>query len=298
MTRKDWMNAIGRPRLAIGFALLLATLASSSRAHAQIELAMFLAANGTTYELLRPQAPLTAGADRIRVTAVSGAASGLASSLNPCFITSATSGQPVASIVGTLPPDILRPLGSVVRTGAFFPGDDTFTFHPSGGGRLTLGSGGSAHNVCRRPIDCTGQPNIQPLAPADTSALGLPAACVALDASAGAMCDGTTPPTPRDTYGFGILASDCACDTSVTANTTVCAPEPVDGFTLDPKQAVVFIYDSSCATGFSVGAAGFLIDADGVNSPGCAANEVVAPTFSVAFDPNPPPPPCVPSALC
>jgi hypothetical protein len=95
------------------------------------------------------------------------------------------------------------------------------------------------------------------------------------------------------------VATDAVCDSaaSVTANTTICAPEPSDGFRLQAGQAVVFIYDSSCDAGFSVAAGGFLIDADGANSPGCAADQIVGAVATLNAAPAPPPP-CVPAPLC
>jgi hypothetical protein len=284
------MRANRRGALAIG-ALLLSIMAEPGRVRAQFTQTEFRASDGTTYQVLSAAAPLGAGAERVRLTTVAGAAPGVGA----CSFSQSIPGGVAAAITGAASPQLPRPIAGIVRSGAFIPNDATVSFDATGGGRVTLGSGVGARNVCRLSTDCSADPNVQAIVPVESSALNVPAACLAIGASAGAGCDG---PIVRNTLAFGTLATDFVCDdpTGVTANTALCAPEPTDGFTLQVGQAIVFIYDSSCDTGFAIGAAGFLIDADGLNPLGCAANQIVGVTAGVKAAPAPPPP-CVPAPL-
>jgi cysteine-rich repeat protein len=86
-------------------------------------------------------------------------------------------------------------------------------------------------------------------------------------------------------------------DAAPTTQTFVCAPEPADGFTLTPGQALVIVYHGSLSgLGFSTGAAGFGVDTNGSNPPGCAAGSIVNAAARLDNDPGLPAPTATPTA--
>jgi hypothetical protein len=255
-------------------------------AQAQIAESIFRAGDGTAYQVLRA-ASLSSGAEGIRVTTVAGSTDGVGG----CNQTSNTSGQPVSAVAGALQGlQNLHPFNAIVRTGLLVPNDiNAVSFNQAFGGRLTLGTGAGALNICADDgFDCTGAVNIQPKFALNSNSGGLPTACVANGVSAGGVsgCDGTN---VRDTLAFNLPATNDVCNNpaSVTVLSTVCAATPSDGFTLLDGQAVVLIYDSNLGgLGFSIGSAGFTIDTNGVNPPTCMANSIVGATSRLDSDPG------------
>ncbi|MGH3580080.1 MAG: hypothetical protein ACRERC_22100 [Candidatus Binatia bacterium] len=184
-------------------------------------------------------------------------------------------GAVTAAIAGPLPAgQQLHPYSAITRTAILAPNDiAAVAFDQNNAGRLTLGTGGAALNVCRVGFDCTAQPNVQTLVGLDQSSVNgngtIPAACIANGVSAGQLCDGNN---ARNAFAFGIPATNNVCDNpaQLTASTTICANEPTDGFQLLLGHAVVFVYNSSLAgIGFEVGSSGFTIATDDNNPPAC-----------------------------
>ncbi len=241
-------------------------------AQAQFTQSLFRAADGTAYQVVRVVPPLSAGVERQRITTLVGASSGSGG----CSASGSVAGAPAASVVGVLPPaQSLHPFDSIKRTAILVPNSVTaVSFDIANGGKLTLGSGGSAVNVCRVAGDCPGGAGA-PVVPLTSNTGGVPPACLAQ--SIASTCDG---PNQRSTIAFGLPTSGASamCDAGVgpATSTFICAPEPSDGFSLGAGQAIVFIYNGSLAgAGFSVGVSGFGIDTNGSNSPGCAAGSVI-----------------------
>jgi hypothetical protein len=241
--------------------------------HAQTQ-TLFRADDGTAYQLLRAIAPLGVGADEVVITTLGGAATGVGA----CVGIGSMSGSATSAIGGVNPNSgqILHPFDQIVRTGILVPNSiSTASFDPQFGGRITLGTGAGALNVCKDPFDCTGEVNIQPTATLDMASGGVPAACIANGLAAD--CDS---PIIRNAFAFGLTANNnpplCDTPSNVTVNTTVCAATPSDGFALANGEAILFIYDESLAgSGFTTAYGGFLIDTDGMGSV-CTANQVVA----------------------
>ena len=112
----------------------------------------------------------------------------------------------------------------------------------------------------------------------------LPPACVA--GTIDSDCDDTM---QRAAFAFGLPSTGqppmCNDTAQVTVDSTLCAPEPPDGFTLGVGQAVVFIYGGLAASGFDVSVAGFAVTTDSDNPFGCAANSIVGATAAGASPP-------------
>jgi len=279
-------------RAAMGSAFRVALVGASlvllgNNAQAQIQESEFRAADGTTYQVL-VAANLGGGAELIRVTTLAGAIAGAGS----CAATGDMSGDPTSAIGGVLPPLMqLHPYASIRRTAIVIPNDiSEINFVSTFGGRVTLGTGGGALNVCLNAFDCMGQSNVQALTTLDQNSGGVPAACIAEGRQA--ACDGSN---LRDVFAFGLAASGtppiCTTPDNVTVNSTVCAPTPADGFSLLDGQAVVFIYNSSLsASGFAIAAGGFGITSDGINNAACPANSIVSATGDNDSQSAPPPP--------
>jgi hypothetical protein len=244
-------------RSVAGTCLIAAGLVTlgAATAGAQIIQTVFRASDGTAYQIIQPDT--SAGTNHTRVTSIGGSADGIGG----CNLSQGMSGGNAQAVAGVLQGlQVLHPYGQIVRTAIVTtnivnPNTD-INFDPSFGGRVTLGTGGAALNVCKDNFDCTSEINIQSTFPLDSST-GAPAACIANGVNAG--CDLAN---LRNVFAFGLPATGtppvCTTPGDVTVNTTVCAPEPTDGFELAEKQAIVFIYDSSLAgLGFSVGSAGF-----------------------------------------
>jgi hypothetical protein len=244
-------------------------------------------ADGTVYEVVAlPAGPLSAGVESFRVTTVAGSVNGL----SICSTSGSGPGQPTSAIVGadgTAPqPQVLHTYSAVDRTGILTPNNLTITFNPNNAGRLTIGTGAGAIDVCRVASDCTGGATDASIMGLASNGGGIPAACIATGVTA--ACSG-----PRNTFAFGLSASGDPpiCSSSPTTTTTVCSAVPSDGFTITGGQVVVFIYDSGLgASGFTSGAAGFGIDTNGTNNPGCAPNTVVTADSQAPSAPPPPQP--------
>src|SRR5262245_1398825 len=201
-----------------------------------------------------------------------------------------------------VPIQMLHPYNQIVRTfvldtNIVNPGADV-TFDPSFGGRVTLGTGAGAKNVCKEPFDCMGELNPQTLVPLSSNMGGVQPACIANSVNAG--CDGLN---QRDLFAFNLPATGsppvCNSPGSVTVDTTICAAEPTDGFALHVNgvnpQVIVFAYNSSLqGLGFQVGAAGFGISGGAV-SPCTAAGQVLNAQLLLQSQPAPPTPTSTPA---
>ncbi len=249
-------------------------LCSGDVAQADFTQSNFRAKDGTAYQLVRAIAPLTGGAEAQRVTTLAGSSTGLGS----CNLIGNSSGQPASAAAGAAPlaGQALHPFSAASRTAILVPNDITAVgFDNTNGGRLTLGTGAGALDICRVGGDCPG--GSQALVSLASASGGVPAACIAN--GIGAQCDAGA---IRNVIAFGLPSSVSppACNGApppVTVDTTICAPEPSDGFRVQTGQAIVFVYNGSLAgLGFDVGVAGFGIDTNGVNNPSCAANRVVS----------------------
>jgi hypothetical protein len=256
-----------------GAILSIAVVLTARDAVAQFTATGFRADDGTAYQVLRAPASLGAGAEKIRITTLEGSSSGAGA----CTLSGNAPGQSVAAIAGpNALTQSLYPFNQIVRTAIITPNDITaVTFDPHFGGRVILGTGGGALNICANGSECTGQVNVQSVVGLSSASGGVPPACIANDVSA--PCDGSV---ARDVLAFGIAATGnppvCTTVNNVTVATTVCAAEPADGFAMSPGQALVIIYDSLAPGGeFSIGSGGFLVDTNGSNNPGCAANQVI-----------------------
>lgn len=258
-------------RLALLAVLALAAWAGPARA--QFTQSVFRAADGTAYQLVRVLPPLGAGAERQRVTSLVGSSAGTGG----CSVSGSVAGQTAAAVVGALPPNqMLHDFDFVRRTAILVPNSvSAVAFDANNAGKLTLGTGAGSVNVCRVPGDCPGGVS-SPLVPLSDGSGDVPPACIAQTVST--ACDGSA---QRTLIAFGVPATGnppvCTSPSSVTTSTTICAPEPSDGFALGANQAVIFIYNGALAgSGFNIGAAGFGIDTNGLSAPGCSPNSVVS----------------------
>jgi hypothetical protein len=272
---------------------LLAMTLLAGRTEGQINQIELRADDGTAYQVISINL-IGTGAEEGRITTLAGSATGLGG----CDVSEGMKGDRAEAIAGVLAPiQILHPYDQIVRTAILTPNNSALSFDESFGGRLTLGTGGSALNICKDAFDCTAQSNVQPVVPLSSATGGVPAACIANGVAAGQQCDGST---QRNVFGFPATPSDsppdCNSASDITADTTICAPEPMDGFSLANGEVVIFIYDSSLlGLGFSVGAGGFGIDTDGINTPGCGMNSVVSAQDALQSLPAPPLPSRTPS---
>jgi hypothetical protein len=273
---------------------LLAAALLSSTASAQMTLSEFRADDGTAYQVIQVLPIIGKGAERLRITTIAGGAEGLGA----CSSEPSLSNEPASAVAGPQPPtQALFPYEDTVRSGVLTPNDFTVSFEHHFGGRLTLGSGSAALQVCKTGFDCAGQSNVESLVALSDASNGVPAACIATGISA--SCDATI---LRNVIAFGISASGsppiCDNPASVTVDTKICAAEPSDGFSLDVGQAIVLVYDSILAgVDFTIGSAGFKVDADGSNDPGCLANQVVGAAADLRSELAPPLPTATPTPI-
>ena len=272
-------------RVAAALASALAILAAGPALAFQHQ--EYRAEDGTTYQVLRSIAPLGGGADHERVTTLAGSESGSGG----CNLSTTMA----SAVVGVLPPgQALHPYASTRRTAILVPNDiDVLDFDPSSAGKVTLGIGGAAIKVCRAAADCGG--GGAPLVGLATADANVPAACIA--GGLQGNCEANT----RQAIAFGLTASGNPpqCQSSPTVNTSICASEPADGFSLAPGQAIIFVYEGSLGlVGFGAGAAGFGIDADDSGSV-CSDGGVVSatsPSQSLPAPGVPTPPSTAPAA--
>jgi hypothetical protein len=287
------VRAAGRSGACVGLlATVFLLLYGSNPARAQFTETEFRAGDGAAYQLLRSVPPLGGGADSFRVTSLGGSSTGVGG----CNFTQNMAGQIATAVAGTLPPlQSLHPFNFIMRTAIVVPNDITsVSFDPAFGGRLTLGTGAGAINICHVPSECPGGVS-EPLVSLSTATTDVPPACIANNVNA--QCDGTN---ERDVIAFGLTSTTPpVCDTGQlpSVNTLICDAAPTDGFSLDSGEAIVFVYNTSLAGfGFDVGAAGFGIDADGVNSPNCDAGEVVSAAARLDTNPGQPLPTSTPTS--
>ncbi|MGH7787173.1 MAG: hypothetical protein ACRERC_09935 [Candidatus Binatia bacterium] len=272
-------------------AILALSIAINHPAAAQLQQSEFRAEDGTTYQVLAAT-NLDAGAEQIQVTTMAGAIADAGS----CAATGDRSGSPLSAIGGVLPPlTQLHPYGVIRRTAILVPNAiGMITFDASSGGRVTLGNGSRAFNICLSALDCMAHPNVQVLFNLAQNTGGVPAACIAENRNA--QCDGSN---LRDVLAFGLAASGnppvCTTPSNTTINSTVCAARPSDGFTIPAGAAIVFAYGGALASsGFAVAVGGFGITTDTTNDAGCAADTIVSATSDNDVSPATTPPTSTP----
>lgn len=267
-------------------ALTALALSGAGPAAAQLDQTLFRAADGTAYQVLS-----NLGAANLRVTTVGGSLNGAAS----CTGTGAAPGDPVAAVGGAAQSGTLQPFDLVLRSHRLTPtAAGVLAFDAAAGGRVTLGSGGGALNVCRAPADCSGSANPQPLVELASNAGGVAGACTA-DALQ-APCDGAN---QRQAFAFGLPASgqQFICDDAgaVTLASVVCAAPPADGFDLAAGEAIVFVYGGDLQTSAFAAAAGGFALATAVQNPfDCAQGAVIAANADSDSQPPPPSPTSTP----
>jgi hypothetical protein len=231
--------------------------AASSIAARGVEIVqqLFRAADGTSYQLVyaRPTLADTLE-DHFRLTSVAaavGAAGG-------CIVVGGGPGATVEAISGVPIDSTLRSASAVQRTTLLEPNETLVSFDSDGRGRLQLGSGGAARQICRDASDCVGR-TPEPLVSIETSDGAVADACVAQIGSL-AACESA--PVQRTLFAFGVPASapPRLCTADPTTATTVCAPEPGDGVRLSAGQALVFVHDGvGDFQGFNAAVAGFAV---------------------------------------
>jgi hypothetical protein len=253
----------------------------------ELEQLFFRAADGSSYQVLRAVPSLAkTPSELFRITTLAGSIAGAGA----CQLVSGAANQPISAIAGLIEPLMtLHPYRQIRRTALVHPNDvSAVSFDGGFGGILTLGRDSGAVRVCSH--DENGCARRVPLVDLDANDNSLPAACIATGRAA--PCDNFT---PRTVLAFGPSASGdppvCNDANQITINTTICAPEPNDGFQLKPGEVIVFVYNSTLQyDGFNVAAAGFGIDRDGSNSAGCPSNSVIAARQFAQGDSAPPPP--------
>jgi len=177
----------------------------------------------------------------------------------------------------------LVPFNNVTRTTVLSPTDLVASFNPAENGRLILGNAPDMFDICFDPADCGGGADDAAVVSIATMDPLVGAACV--QSNVLALCSGGT--LGRATFGLGLfrdMANNCLG--LPTTDTPLCAEPPSDGFTLEPGQAIVFIYQVPTMTPLAVGWAGFGIDLDGISAAACppGSSAVVSVHFDSAFD--------------
>lgn len=292
---RSWVRDATSPqrwwlRTLVTLLALGAQLAFTTQLLAQFSLSSSKrAADGTVYEVIVvPTGGLPGGAEAMRFTTVVGSVD----SATSCSSAGGMSGAPARAVAGV---DVLvgsvHPFANVYRTGVIQPSDvNDVTFSIGGSGRLTIGG----IDVCLDASDCVGGSPDAKIYDLDgnlqfgsVEQASIPVACVRENATAGCSS------AQFETYAFGLSRNDTTkeCTAAPTTNTSICSPEPADGFRVPEGHAVVFIYwGGLTSTGFSIGAGGFGIDTDGTNSPGCSSDTVVTAAGQAQSAPPPPPP--------
>ena len=200
--KRDRKRTFGAPWVQVWriAAAVLALAMAGGRVEAQIFQQEERADDGTAYQIIMTK-PTGTGAEFLRITSIGGSSTGIGG----CNNSEGMSGGLAQAIAGPQPPlQTLHPYFQIVRTGILTPNDTTFNFDSSFGGRVTLGSGASAQNICKDAFDCTGHTNVQATVTLDSSSGGIPPACIANGVSAGVACVSTI---VRNVFGFGIPAT-------------------------------------------------------------------------------------------
>ena len=178
----------------IGVTVALAALLVASSAQAQLQ-RLFRADDGTAYQLLWLVSP-SPGAETFHATTLAGSSFGISS----CVDDVATMpGDPVSAVAGSLIPQL--PYLTAMRTFLLTPNDalGQAAFDGSGSGRLTLGSGPGALNVCSTFDDCMGHGIVETLVALSSNQGNVPPACIA--GTINSECDNTI-----QRAAFGTLA--------------------------------------------------------------------------------------------
>src|SRR5512144_2142122 len=159
----------------LAFALgagVLAVALSPRAAGAQGSESEFRASDGTTYQVLRAN-NLGGVAAQLDITTVAGTIAGAGS----CAATGNMSGDEASAVGGVISPNPLHSYDGVTRSFVLTPNDiGGLTFDPSFSGRVTLGSGPGALEVCASAADCPG--GSEPVVDLASNLGGVPPACI------------------------------------------------------------------------------------------------------------------------
>jgi hypothetical protein len=274
---------------------VLLVCSTAGVAKAQIGFQEVRAADGTSYQVIF--APTRWA--RVLSACASPPSRGSVAGGGACTTPGNVANDPVSAAGGVVSPGMqLYQYDLVRRTSIIVPPNSTITFDSTFGGRLTFGTAGdpAARLVCHAAFDCMGQTGVvEALHPLDFAGDTIPSACIA-DVDPDCAANDVT------TFAFGVTQSGtppiCTLPDEVTVNTTICGPEPKDGFTLNPGEGVVFIYNHSLSMfGFTVDAGGFGISTDTINNPNCPkAPAVVSSSGRTDSEPAPPPPTNTPTS--
>jgi 6-phosphogluconolactonase (cycloisomerase 2 family) len=239
---------------------------------------LFRAARGQVYQVLQFAAGESEnGAEALRITSVVGS---LGDGVATCVNTTGASSVPTA--VTAAPAGQTFPIDAVFKSPLLpYAGSPCFNRNAAAGnGQLCVGLACTADCGCTAGQQCAaftlGDDDDPARVPLSTPSGGLPAAARAALSGPAPPCDGFA---GREAYRFGAGGP--------TTDRELCAAVPSDGFTLASGSTVVFAYDTQALQLFNAGAAGLLIDQDGVEPFNCAASEVVLSPGRAAVDTAP-----------
>lgn len=248
---------------------------------------LYRASDGTAYQFLQtvgfaraldsraPRDP--ANGEVYRINSVAGSSS---SQITACPGVGGAPGERLFVYTGVVAPGMIHPIAATERTGVLIkPTVNDPSFAPQGSGRLTIGSGPSALNICAAAADCDVEGTAVPLVPISATAGSIAAGCEAA---------GMPPCGPAQALAFGLPSDEGdQCTAEPTAETTICGAVPADGFSLSAGQAVVFVYEDLGAVPFNAGFSYMSVDFDGRNALDCADHSVYS--GRVQTDSLPPP---------
>lgn len=264
---------------------------------------LFRSDTGASYQVLFARPTLSPSQEEsYLITSIAGSETGATG----CMGVGATPGSAVSAIAGVSgATEALYPYRFVRRTTILEPSDARVRFSPTNWGALTLGGEATPLQLCLLDggfcpgrVGLAGLNPLQSLIPAAPELLDDPIACIASAHSA--RCDGTA---VRDTWTFGprqSSGSEPVCST-VRSDATVCGIPETGGIPLHAGEAIVFVYGGSLdhdvllggaltTSGFSVSAAGFALDEDGLNQAGCPSGVLTSFISQAGFPAASPPP--------
>jgi hypothetical protein len=226
----------------------------------------YRSSNGGVYQvLMNPEGDRELQSEDVQITTVVGSTDGISECST--ISTSQTQAQAVVSAAPGLALPLDRVFVSPILDSATAP-----CFNPNGkngDGLLCFGDCTSADCRCVRSGFCLEFSLGNPLSTGGDTGLvaladsGFRGRLVRSLASLNAPCSGAV---GRSTFAFGT--------DNPTIDPGLCTSRPPDGFSLRPRQSVLFAYDVPPTSEFIAGAAGFPIDQGG-DSPRCRATNAV-----------------------
>jgi DNA-binding beta-propeller fold protein YncE len=232
----------------------------------------FRANDGTVYQALIAQpstSPTRPGAFQVTTVALS------EGGLTECLSTGSLPGEVLRAAVGASSP---MPTRGLFRTRAFAPNDlnpalllGDSVFDAKDGGRLRIGSGDGAIEICSRSSTCD---RGEVLTPIDSAGGGVPAACE-LSVAAPGLCP-TGAAFNSLAFGLPIDGDTCAGAAQPVVTTSVCGPAAGNGLVLTPGEALVLVWSPS-REGVDVGSTALGVAlADEGGPGGCAKGQFVS----------------------